>query len=108
VPTTAFGPQPTAQSSLDFNYYAVQLLPGSSNVYYVTNTAYNALFAVTSFGVVLIDAPGAFVLSAIRDVTQLPLTHLIYSHAHVDHIGAAGAVIAAAGGSITIVIFSCI
>lgn len=38
----------------------------------------------------LFDAPegrGKYLLQAIRDVTPLPVTALVYSHYHVDHIG---------------------
>lgn len=41
-------------------------------------------------GVLLFDAPegrGKYLLQAIRDVTPLPVTALVYSHYHVDHIG---------------------
>lgn len=40
--------------------------------------------------VLLFDAPegrGKYLLQAIRDVTPLPVTALVYSHYHVDHIG---------------------
>lgn len=53
---------------------------------------YTAMFAVTGDGVVLFDAPptmAAVLESAIASKTNLPVTHLIYSHAHTDHIGAA-------------------
>ncbi len=39
------------------------------------------------------DAPpsmGQNILNAIADVTDKPITHVIYSHSHADHIGAAG------------------
>jgi glyoxylase-like metal-dependent hydrolase (beta-lactamase superfamily II) len=51
-----------------------------------------SLFLVSRRGVAAIDAPAAFgekVLKAIAEVTSQPVTHVIYSHAHVDHIGAA-------------------
>jgi glyoxylase-like metal-dependent hydrolase (beta-lactamase superfamily II) len=44
-------------------------------------------------GVVAVDAPpsiGQNYLKAIAEVTDKPITHVIYSHAHLDHIGAAG------------------
>lgn len=34
-------------------------------------------------------------VEAVAEVTDLPITHLIYSHAHTDHIGGAGEVVAA-------------
>ena len=51
------------------------------------------MFLVTDEGVVAIDAPpsiGQNYLNAIAEVTDKPITHVIYSHAHLDHIGAAG------------------
>jgi glyoxylase-like metal-dependent hydrolase (beta-lactamase superfamily II) len=63
------------------------------NLYWVTDGSYNAMFLVTDDGVVVVDAPpsiGQNYLKAIADVTDKPITHVIYSHAHLDHIGAAG------------------
>ena len=65
----------------------------SDNLYWVTDGSYNAMFLVTDEGVVAVDAPpsiGLNYLSAIAEVTDKPITHVIYSHAHLDHIGAAG------------------
>lgn len=63
------------------------------NLYWVTDGSYNAMFLVTDEGVVVVDAPpsiGQNYLKAIAEVTDKPITHVIYSHAHLDHIGAAG------------------
>ena len=63
------------------------------NLYWVTDGSYNTMFLVTDEGVVAIDAPpsiGQNYLNAIAEVTDKPITHVIYSHAHLDHIGAAG------------------
>ena len=63
------------------------------NLYWVTDGSYNTMFLVTDEGVVAIDAPpsiGQNYLKAIANVTDKPITHVIYSHAHLDHIGAAG------------------
>jgi len=62
-------------------------------LYWVTEGAYNTIFLVTKEGVVAVDAPptiGKNYLKAISEVTDKPITHVIYSHAHIDHIGAAG------------------
>ena len=51
------------------------------------------MFLVTDKGVVVVDAPpsiGENYLKAIAEVTDKPVTYVIYSHAHIDHIGAAG------------------
>jgi glyoxylase-like metal-dependent hydrolase (beta-lactamase superfamily II) len=70
--------------------YLVQ--PIRDGLYWVTDGAYSTMFLVTSAGVVACDAPptlGANYLKAINEVTDRPVTHLVYSHEHVDHIAAA-------------------
>jgi glyoxylase-like metal-dependent hydrolase (beta-lactamase superfamily II) len=62
-------------------------------LFWVTDGAYNTMFLVTDEGVIAVDAPptiGKNYLKAISEVTDKPITHVIYSHAHIDHIGAAG------------------
>ena len=62
-------------------------------LYWVTDGSYNTMFLVTDKGVVAVDAPpslGQKYLRAIAEVTDKPVNYLIYSHAHIDHIGAAG------------------
>jgi len=64
-----------------------------NHLYWVTDGSYNAMFLVTDKGVVVVDAPpsiGKNYLKAIAEVTDKPVTYVIYSHAHIDHIGAAG------------------
>ena len=63
------------------------------HLYWVTDGSYNTMFLVTDKGVVAVDAPpsiGKNYLKAIAEVTDKPVTYVIYSHAHIDHIGAAG------------------
>lgn len=58
--------------------------------YYVQRYFYSTTFYIGDKGVLLFDAPegrGKYLLQAIRDVTPLPVTALVYSHYHVDHIG---------------------
>lgn len=58
--------------------------------YYVQRYFYSTTFYVGDKGVLLFDVPegrGKYLLQAIRDVTPLPVTALVYSHYHVDHIG---------------------
>ncbi|WP_240078710.1 MBL fold metallo-hydrolase [Escherichia coli] len=58
--------------------------------YYVQRYFYSTTFYVGDKGVLLFDAPegrGKYLLQAISDVTPLPVTALVYSHYHVDHIG---------------------
>lgn len=63
-----------------------------NKVYYVTDGIYQMMFIVTNEGVVAFDAPpsiGQNILKAIKEVTDKPITHVIYSHSHPDHIGSA-------------------
>ncbi|MFH8766326.1 MBL fold metallo-hydrolase [Streptomyces althioticus] len=73
--------------------YHVENIGDGGNFYWVTSPAgYEAGFVVTGAGVVVIDAPpglGENLPAAIRSITNEPVTHLIYSHWHSDHIGAA-------------------
>lgn len=51
--------------------------------YYVQRYFYSTTFYVGDKGVLLFDAPegrGKYLLQAIRDVTPLPVTALVYSH----------------------------
>ena len=90
VPAASFGP------ALNANGYYVGQIAG--NLYWITDSYYQAMFLSTRRGVVLVDAPptiGHNLLRAIDDVTRAngrpsKVTHLIYSHSHADHIGAAG------------------
>ena len=69
-----------------------------SGLYMVTDNAYQSMFLVHDSGVVVVDAPpsyAAHIPKAIAEVTDLPITHLVYSHSHADHIGGAKAL----GGS---------
>lgn len=71
-------------------YYVEELNDG---VYYVSSGAYDGMFVATGNGVVVVDTPpllGTNYLRAIREVTDEPVTHVIYSHWHADHIGGAG------------------
>jgi glyoxylase-like metal-dependent hydrolase (beta-lactamase superfamily II) len=85
IPETAKGP------SIPSKGYLVQEL--GNNLYSVSDGSYNTIFLVTDKGVVVIDAPpslGQKYLQAVADVTDKPINYVIYSHAHLDHIGAAG------------------
>jgi glyoxylase-like metal-dependent hydrolase (beta-lactamase superfamily II) len=62
------------------------------DVYVISSNGYNVMFLVTGEGVVIIDAPPAIgdkIPTAISEVTNETIKHLIYSHSHKDHIGAA-------------------
>ncbi|MFJ5270876.1 MBL fold metallo-hydrolase [Streptomyces sp. NPDC088358] len=89
---TEFGPVPDFALGPDIPEagYVVQDLGGGAH--FVTQGMINTMFVETRNGVVLVDASpflGDKLLEAIESVTPKPVTHLIYSHAHADHIGAA-------------------
>jgi glyoxylase-like metal-dependent hydrolase (beta-lactamase superfamily II) len=70
--------------------YRVQDL--GEGLYMVTDNIYQSMFMVYATGVVVVDAPPAYsqlIPKAIAGVTDKPITHVIYSHAHIDHIGGA-------------------
>ena len=61
-------------------------------LYWLSDGAYNTMFLISSEGVIAIDplpTLGPNYLKAIAEVTDKPVTHIIYSHEHTDHIGAA-------------------
>jgi len=88
IPPSALGP------ALNADGYFVGAI--ANNLYWVTDSFYQAMFVTTRDGVVLVDAPptiGHNLLRAIAAVTSangMPgtVTHLVYSHSHADHIGA--------------------
>ena len=85
IPETAKGPEIPSKG------YLVEEI--KDNLFWVTDGIYNTMFMVTNNGVIAVDAPpsiGENYLKAISEVTEKPITHLIYSHAHLDHIGASG------------------
>src|SRR5262249_6640391 len=61
-------------------------------LFYLSDGAYNTMFLVSSEGVIVVDplpTLGVKYLQAIVEVTDKPVTHIVYSHEHTDHIGAA-------------------
>ena len=66
---------------------------GTDNVYIFRNGNHQAMFVVTSAGVIATDpigygrpTGGATYVSEIRKVTNQPIKYLVYSHHHFDHI----------------------
>ena len=83
-------PQRDLKSIFSKGYLVEEIKDG---LFWVTEGAYQGMFLVTGQGVIVVDAPpsiGEKYLKAIEEVTDQPITHLIYSHSHNDHIGAAG------------------
>jgi len=61
-------------------------------LYMITDGAYQSMFMTYEDGVVVVDAPPSYashIPNAVAEVTDKPITHLIYSHGHIDHIGGA-------------------
>jgi glyoxylase-like metal-dependent hydrolase (beta-lactamase superfamily II) len=87
IPPSALGPAINAQG-----YYVGRV---ERNLYWVTDSTYQAAFLTTSEGVVLFDAPptiGHNIQRAIDKVASdngvsRKVTHLVYSHHHADHLG---------------------
>ena len=82
---------PLAQGdTIDASGYALEAF--GQGAYMITEGTYQALIVVSNEGVILVDAPpalGPFIDHAIGNLTSLPLTHIVYSHHHSDHIRAA-------------------
>ena len=71
-------------------YYVEEIADG---IFWLVGSGYQTMFLTTGEGVIVIDAPqpiGEKYISAINEVTEEPITHMIYSHHHADHTGAAG------------------
>jgi len=85
VPDSAKGP------SVDpVKGYRTQKL--GDGLYMITDGAYQSMFMTYENGVVVVDAPPSYashIPQAIAEVSNKPITHLVYSHAHTDHIGGA-------------------
>ena len=63
----------------------------ADGVFWISDGTYQTMFVVTDEGVIAVDAPptlGHNILRAIDRVTKKPVTHVIYSHHHSDHVGA--------------------
>jgi len=84
VPRSSLGRPPGPEG-----YLLENIKPG---IFWISAGGYDTMFLVTGHGVIVVDAPPSMLevlLSAIASVTKEPITHLIYSHSHFDHIGAA-------------------
>jgi glyoxylase-like metal-dependent hydrolase (beta-lactamase superfamily II) len=83
IPDTARGPFVPDRG------YLVDEVAGG--VHWITDGGYQNGFVVCESSVIAIDAPpsigGESVMRAIRDVTDKPISHVVYSHYHGDHIG---------------------
>jgi glyoxylase-like metal-dependent hydrolase (beta-lactamase superfamily II) len=89
IPRSALGP-----ALNDQRYYVGRV---ERNLYWVTDGVYQSAFLTTRDGVVLFDAPPTIGQNLRRAVDEIAaangvtnrVTHLVYSHHHADHGGAA-------------------
>ena len=89
IPRSALGPALNEQG-----YHVGRV---ERNLYWVTDGVYNSAFLATRDGVVLFDAPPSIGGNLQRAVDEIAaaegvsntVTHLVYSHHHADHGGAA-------------------
>ena len=87
VPQEAKGPAVDAAKG-----YRIEEL--GKGLYMITDNVYQSMFMVYETGVVVVDAPPSYathIVEGVREVTDRPITHLIYSHSHTDHIGGTNA-----------------
>ncbi|GGP72131.1 hypothetical protein GCM10009347_41100 [Shewanella algicola] len=66
-----------------YNYFKI-----AENAYFVHDDFENMVFFVTDDGVVVYDAKPdvtPYLLEVVKEVTDKPITHVIYSHHHRDH-----------------------
>jgi glyoxylase-like metal-dependent hydrolase (beta-lactamase superfamily II) len=82
VPESAKGPAVDPAKG-----YRTQTL--GDGLYMITDGAYQSMFMTYEDGVVVIDAPPSYaaqIPKAIAAITDKPITHVVYSHVHADHI----------------------
>jgi glyoxylase-like metal-dependent hydrolase (beta-lactamase superfamily II) len=88
IPPSALGPAVNEQG-----YFVGRV---EKNLYWVTDSTYQAAFLTTRDGVVLFDAPPSIGHNLQRAIDQIAgangvsrkVTHIVYSHHHADHLGA--------------------
>jgi glyoxylase-like metal-dependent hydrolase (beta-lactamase superfamily II) len=89
VPPSAFGPALNEQG-----YHVGRV---ERNLFWVTDATYDSAFLLTDDGVVVFDAPPTIGHNLRRAIDEMAaadsmtntVTHLVYSHHHADHAGAA-------------------
>ena len=89
VPPSVLGPPLNADG-----YYVGRV---ERNLFWVTDGTYQSAFLATEEGIVLFDAPPTIGHNLRRAVDEIAesegvgntVTHLVYSHHHADHVGAA-------------------
>jgi glyoxylase-like metal-dependent hydrolase (beta-lactamase superfamily II) len=83
IPESAKGPTVDPAKS-----YRTEKL--GDGLYMISDGAYQSMFMTYESGVVVVDAPPSYaarIRQSIAEVSDKPITHLVYSHYHSDHIG---------------------
>ncbi|KAJ7726545.1 beta-lactamase-like protein [Mycena metata] len=96
-------PASAAGEPLNSDGYFVESL--GHGTYMITDGVYNSMFLVSTEGVIIVDVPpstGHRLFWAVGNITHQPITHLVYSHMHADHIGGASLITARYPRALTI------
>jgi len=92
-----YAPVPQSARGATLNEHGYHVGQVERNLYWVTDNVYQSAFLTTDDGVVLFDAPpniGHNIRRAVDEITAANgvtnrVTHMVYSHHHADHLGAA-------------------
>jgi glyoxylase-like metal-dependent hydrolase (beta-lactamase superfamily II) len=85
VPAAAYGPPIDPARG-----HLVEEIRGG--VWLLTDGDYQTLLVTSTEGTLVVDAPPSlapYLPAAVAEVSRAPITRLVYSHSHYDHIGAA-------------------
>ena len=88
---SSFLPLPAQAQAKPDSAEGYRLQRQGENGYIVISGFVQSTFVVTEDSVVVVDAPPAIgekLSAAIRSVTDKPISHFIYTHSHLDHVGA--------------------
>jgi len=97
LPTKADFPPGVAEDIGSKGYHISEI---RDDIFWITSGEYHVMAVKTHKGVMIVDAPESLpffppmdVLGAVAEVAPgYPITHMIYSHGHTDHIGGAGVI----------------
>lgn len=97
LPAKADFPPGVAEDIESKGYHVSEI---KNDIFWITNGDYHAMALKTHKGVMIVDAPEPLpffppmdVLGAVAEIAPgYPITHMIYSHGHSDHIGGAGVI----------------
>eukprot|EP01025_Chloroclados_australasicus_P055423 TRINITY_DN6706_c0_g5_i1.p1 TRINITY_DN6706_c0_g5~~TRINITY_DN6706_c0_g5_i1.p1 ORF type:complete len:370 (-),score=51.19 TRINITY_DN6706_c0_g5_i1:338-1447(-) len=89
TPVADILPDPTDALASD-EELGYSVFPITKGAYWVAIGNYQVMFVVSNEGVIMVDCPAGTsvetLYAAIASVTDQPLTHIIYSHSHADHV----------------------